>query len=213
MSAYCLPFFSDYCLPIFCLLPVACLCVCNATYSTNSAAMDLLAAEQARGMLPCTCKGIIKALDVESGLVKKQYLHAPVIGSHDNPTSARLAAASADSTCNEACDCCRDGKGKGTASSDGLQLPDVDTFLPLQTAHAMSHAVAAGMARGKARPAVMVCSCLTWTPSFLFRQPCRVSAASQQQPSRQCMCTGARRGSTLRGRFCSACGMSHPGTG
>ncbi len=28
----------------------------------------------------------------------------------------------------------RDGKGKGTASSDGLQLPDVDTVLPLQTA-------------------------------------------------------------------------------
>lgn len=31
-------------------------------------------------------------------------------------------------------DCCRDGKGKGKASSDGLQLPDVDTVLPLQTA-------------------------------------------------------------------------------
>ncbi len=28
----------------------------------------------------------------------------------------------------------RDGKGKGKASRDGLQLPDVDTVLPLQTA-------------------------------------------------------------------------------
>ena len=88
LSAYCL-----LTLPINCLLPVACLHVCNATYGTSPAAMDLSAAEQARVlcMLPCTCKGIIKALDFEFGLVRKQYLDAPLIPSSRQSSQSDLS--------------------------------------------------------------------------------------------------------------------------
>ena len=106
LCPYCLPIIclmSAYCLltlPIDCLLPVACLHVCNATYGTSPAAMDLSAAEQARVlcMLPCTCKGIIKALDFEFGLVRKQYLDAPLI-----PSSGQSSQSDLSRTCSHLC--------------------------------------------------------------------------------------------------------------